>query len=241
MPEAGSPLGSSRHPWHDAGELWHPPGRRLMNSIPDKKYFKIGEVARIVGVRPHVIRYWESEFTQLRPAKSSSNQRIFARRHVELLLLIRALVHDEGFTLDGARRRLVEFREAGLKPADLLEEGSLRRDAVVALPPGAQLPLAAPPSAEGPSGPGDNRSSPSSAPPKSSAAEGASPVAPPASPSPAAKSDPRVAETREAMAALIAALRPHLVSIRKRCSGAPPTVEAASGGDTLPIALRTSE
>ncbi|TVQ98784.1 MAG: MerR family transcriptional regulator [Deltaproteobacteria bacterium] len=89
--------------------------------IPDKSWFKIGEVARIVGVKPYVIRYWESEFRALRPAKTKSRQRLFRRRDIELLLVIRRLVHEERFTIDGARKQLRELSAAGLTPADLLD------------------------------------------------------------------------------------------------------------------------
>lgn len=89
--------------------------------IPEKSWFKIGEVARIVGVKPYVIRYWESEFRSLRPAKTKSRQRLFRRKDIELLLLIRRLLHEERFTIDGARRQLRELSAAGMTPADLLQ------------------------------------------------------------------------------------------------------------------------
>ena len=74
--------------------------------IPDKKYFRIGEVSRLVGVDPHVLRYWETEFPQIRPHRGRSKQRLYRRRDVENLLLIRSLLHDEGYTISGARRVL---------------------------------------------------------------------------------------------------------------------------------------
>lgn len=77
-------------------------------SIPEKLFFRIGEVSQIVGVEPHVLRYWESEFPALTPRKSSSGQRMFRRRDVELLLRIKHLLYDRKFTIEGARRALSE-------------------------------------------------------------------------------------------------------------------------------------
>lgn len=74
----------------------------------DKLYFKIGEVAAIVGVEAHVLRFWEREFQALRPSKSRSGQRVYRRRDVELLLKIRHLLYDEKLTIAGARQRLRE-------------------------------------------------------------------------------------------------------------------------------------
>ncbi len=74
--------------------------------MPDKLYFKIGEVATIVGVKPYVLRYWESEFAVLKPTKTRSKHRLYRRRDVEMLLQIKRLLHDERFTIEGARKRL---------------------------------------------------------------------------------------------------------------------------------------
>src|ERR1700685_625160 len=74
--------------------------------IPDKLYFKIGEVSQIVGVEPYVLRYWESEFPGLSPRKSSTGQRQFRRKDVELLLHIKQLLYDKKFTIEGARKAL---------------------------------------------------------------------------------------------------------------------------------------
>lgn len=79
-------------------------------SIPGKLFFRIGEVSQIVGVEPHVLRYWESEFPGLSPRKSSSGQRMFRRGDVELLLRIRQLLYDRKFTIEGARQALHEER-----------------------------------------------------------------------------------------------------------------------------------
>jgi DNA-binding transcriptional MerR regulator len=74
--------------------------------IPDKEYFRIGEVAEIAQVEPYVLRFWETEFGKLRPAKTRSSQRVYSRRDVSLVLRIRDLLYDEGYTISGARRRL---------------------------------------------------------------------------------------------------------------------------------------
>ena len=88
--------------------------------LPDKLYFKIGEVAAIVGVQAYVLRYWESEFSILRPSKTRSKHRLYRRRDVETLLQIKRLLHDERFTIEGARKRLralhKEERQQGESP-----------------------------------------------------------------------------------------------------------------------------
>ena len=78
------------------------------SDLPDKLFFKIGEVAQIVGVRAHVLRYWESEFPALRPMKTRGSHRVYRRRDVELAVLLRRLLHEEGLTIAGAKRRLRE-------------------------------------------------------------------------------------------------------------------------------------
>jgi DNA-binding transcriptional MerR regulator len=74
--------------------------------IPDKLFFRIGEVSQLVGVEAYVLRYWESEFPGLSPRKSSSGQRMFRRKDVELLLRIKHLLYGQKFTLEGARKAL---------------------------------------------------------------------------------------------------------------------------------------
>lgn len=74
--------------------------------LPDKLFYRIGEVADLVGVKPHVLRYWESEFTVIRPAKTRANHRLYRRRDVEHLLHIKRLLHEERLTIEGARKRL---------------------------------------------------------------------------------------------------------------------------------------
>ena len=83
-----------------------------MVEIPPKRYFKIGEVSQLTGVEPHVIRYWESEFSQLAPTRAGSSQRLYTRQDVELLLTIHRLLYEEKYTIAGARRKLEEGGEA---------------------------------------------------------------------------------------------------------------------------------
>lgn len=79
---------------------------RRKTVIPNKLYFRIGEVSDIVGVKPYVLRYWESEFPDIKPAKSKSGQRLYKRRDVEVLVRIKELLYEERFTINGARKRL---------------------------------------------------------------------------------------------------------------------------------------
>jgi DNA-binding transcriptional MerR regulator len=81
-------------------------------SIPNKLFFKIGEVCELTDTQPYVLRYWESEFPSLAPAKNSSGQRIYRRRDIETVLRIKQLLYDEGFTIAGAKKRL-EAEQAG--------------------------------------------------------------------------------------------------------------------------------
>jgi DNA-binding transcriptional MerR regulator len=79
--------------------------------LPEKIYFKIGEVSEIVGVEPYVLRYWETEFEVLKPSKAPSKHRLYKKRDVELLLDIKRLLYIEGFTIEGARRKLKESKK----------------------------------------------------------------------------------------------------------------------------------
>ncbi len=73
-------------------------------TIPDKLYFKIGEVAKMADVPTHVLRYWESEFPGIKPKRANSKQRLYRRQDVELVLKIKTLLHDQGYTIAGARK-----------------------------------------------------------------------------------------------------------------------------------------
>jgi len=82
--------------------------RILLPPIPAKRYFTIGEVSDLCGVKPHVLRYWEQEFTQLRPMKRRGNRRYYQHHEVLLIRRIRELLYEHGFTISGARNRLAE-------------------------------------------------------------------------------------------------------------------------------------
>src|SRR5688500_5723099 len=80
-----------------------------LTPIPAKRYFTIGEVSELCGVKPHVLRYWEQEFTQLKPVKRRGNRRYYQHHEVLLIRRIRELLYDQGFTISGARNRLDEL------------------------------------------------------------------------------------------------------------------------------------
>ena len=88
-------------------------GKETEIIIPDRLYFRIGEVARLCRLPAYVLRFWETEFPQLKPTKSSTGQRLYRQRDVELAVQIRRLLYDEGFTIAGARQQL----KAAAKPA----------------------------------------------------------------------------------------------------------------------------
>jgi DNA-binding transcriptional MerR regulator len=95
--------------------------------IPAKRYFTIGEVSDLCGVKPHVLRYWEQEFTQLKPVKRRGNRRYYQHHEVLLIRRIRELLYEEGFTISGARNRLESVRldsnrlDNGFQPDDRIE------------------------------------------------------------------------------------------------------------------------
>jgi DNA-binding transcriptional MerR regulator len=112
----------------------------MLNKLPDKEeefplsnerlYYRIGEVSRITGLKPHVLRYWESEFRIIRPHKGESLHRLYRRRDLDLILKIKRLLYEEGFTISGAKRKIrdlerIENREP--KPA-AVEEKSDRKN-----------------------------------------------------------------------------------------------------------------
>jgi DNA-binding transcriptional MerR regulator len=103
-----------------AAQLAH---KRALESptIPDRLYFKIGDVARICELETYVLRFWESQFPQLKPNKSGTGQRLYRRRDVEMVLNIKRLVHAEGYTISGARQVLEQVhRRPGPQPAPQL-------------------------------------------------------------------------------------------------------------------------
>ena len=81
---------------------------KTLPAIPAKRYFTIGEVSELCGVKPYVLRYWEQEFTQLKPMKRRGNRRYYQHHEVLLIRRIRDLLYDQGFTISGARNRLAE-------------------------------------------------------------------------------------------------------------------------------------
>ena len=87
----------------------------VLPPIPAKRYFTIGEVSELCGVKPHVLRYWEQEFTQLKPVKRRGNRRYYQHHEVLLIRRIRELLYEQGFTINGARNRLDEGMGVGLK------------------------------------------------------------------------------------------------------------------------------
>ncbi|HEY8354904.1 MAG TPA: MerR family transcriptional regulator [Methylophilaceae bacterium] len=106
--------------------------------IPAKRYFTIGEVSELCGVKPHVLRYWEQEFTQLKPVKRRGNRRYYQHHEVLLIRRIRELLYEQGFTINGARNRLDEsgdLTETSVEPHVVagatplaIDVGALRRE-----------------------------------------------------------------------------------------------------------------
>ena len=97
--------------------------------IPPKRYFTIGEVSELCGVKNHVLRYWEQEFSQLKPAKRRGNRRYYQQHDVLFIRHIRALLYDKGFTIQGAVRHLDEIK----KPASLIVEITQELEEIVSL------------------------------------------------------------------------------------------------------------
>ena len=90
--------------------------KETLPPIPAKRYFTIGEVSELCGVKPHVLRYWEQEFTQLKPVKRRGNRRYYQHHEVLLIRRIRELLYEQGFTINGARGRLDETAVLADKP-----------------------------------------------------------------------------------------------------------------------------
>jgi DNA-binding transcriptional MerR regulator len=107
----------------------------MSSALPDKQFFKIGEAAEIVGVKAHVLRYWESEFPSIRPLKTRGAHRMYRRADVEMLCVIHKLLHQEGYTIAGARKRVRELRgeeaiEQAPEVAEATRELSLRAELI---------------------------------------------------------------------------------------------------------------
>ena len=101
--------------------------------IPNnKRFFRIGEASQIVGVKPYVLRYWETEFPVLRPRRADSRQRTYQREDIETLIKIKKLLYEERLTIEGAKNRLKSLKETGsTSPADLLKEIKVELGAVL--------------------------------------------------------------------------------------------------------------
>jgi DNA-binding transcriptional MerR regulator len=114
----------------------------VLPSIPAKRYFTIGEVAELCGVKTHVLRYWEQEFTQLRPVKRRGNRRYYQHHEVLMIRRIRDLLYEQGFTISGARNKLQELAQAGRQITRAYGDGviddvvidEVSDDEIVALP-----------------------------------------------------------------------------------------------------------
>lgn len=103
----------------------------LDSVIPDKMFYKIREVAKIADVKPHVLRYWESEFPSLKPQKNKNGQRVYSRKDIDLILEIRKLLHIEKYSIAGARQALKKKR----KPNDVTPSPPLSVEPVAITPP----------------------------------------------------------------------------------------------------------
>lgn len=92
-----------------------------IEEIPEKTYYRIGEVAEITDVKPYVLRFWESEFKVMTPPKSRSKQRMYRRKDIDTILLIKKLLYEQGYTIKGARKKLPELLRDGAAQAELLK------------------------------------------------------------------------------------------------------------------------
>ncbi|MEJ8826639.1 MerR family transcriptional regulator [Variovorax humicola] len=124
---------------------------KTLPPIPVKRYFTIGEVGELCGVKPHVLRYWEQEFTQLRPMKRRGNRRYYQHHEVLMIRRIRELLYDQGFTISGARNKLQELvqherdrRRTGEVPLEGVEAIEIDREEFDAAVQDEQQDLAAP-------------------------------------------------------------------------------------------------
>ena len=86
---------------------------RNKSQIPDRLYFRIGDVADLLGVKPYVLRYWETEFPMIHPQKSTSGHRVYRRSDVETVMMIKRLLYEERYSLEGARKKIKELRKGG--------------------------------------------------------------------------------------------------------------------------------
>lgn len=113
--------------------MLEPSNNNQLPTIPGKRYFTIGEVSELCGVKPHVLRYWEQEFPSLSPVKRRGNRRYYQRQDVVLIRQIRSLLYEEGFTIGGARQRLEGETKQELTPyKQLLDQTIIELEEVLA-------------------------------------------------------------------------------------------------------------
>lgn len=108
-----------------------PSAPRVAHSEPVQEFFSIGEVCDLTGLKPHVLRYWESQFRFLNPAKNRSGNRVYQRREVELVMLVKHLLYDEKYTIEGARQKVDEHRKSG--DLKVIARGALTVEALESL------------------------------------------------------------------------------------------------------------
>lgn len=122
-------------------ELIEKSAKPALPPIPAKRYFTIGEVSDLCGVKPHVLRYWEQEFTQLKPVKRRGNRRYYQHHEVLLIRRIRDLLYEQGFTINGARNRLDEIGSTEQEEAAVRESFAAAADPIVMpfIPPTVDL------------------------------------------------------------------------------------------------------
>lgn len=96
------------------------------NPIAKKEYYSIGEVCEITGLKPHVLRYWETQFKSLMPVKNRAGNRAYRKRDIEMIQLVKTLLYERKFTIDGARQKLAELRKDGAQLEVELEETALK-------------------------------------------------------------------------------------------------------------------
>jgi DNA-binding transcriptional MerR regulator len=99
--------------------MLEPSHNNELPAIPGKRYFTIGEVSELCAVKPHVLRYWEQEFPQLKPVKRRGNRRYYQRDDVLTIRQIRSLLYDQGYTIGGARQRMTDERTDGSTPMEI--------------------------------------------------------------------------------------------------------------------------
>lgn len=121
----------------------HPIRKTVAPEIPDKLYFRIGDVARLCEVPAYVLRFWETEFPQLKPNKGGTGQRLYRKRDVEMALRIKSLLYDQGYTIPGARQVFKSEMKTDIRPEPRLSEARPRDSQVAVMTPVEGAPDAA--------------------------------------------------------------------------------------------------